>query len=160
MQPILPTKRRTCFAGVDVERVVGVSVAFVQRLAGEDDFLGVAHLALANFDLERRALDVLAHALDGDVVVAGLARRERNAQIAVGQLLEEARLLQTAGRLDGRVQRPDVLVGHFARQRHLAVRAHRDLVALAALARDLGRVRAAVDVLVGILDGHFVFAGR
>ena len=68
------------------------------------DLLGVADFALGDLDLERRVLNVLALALDRDTVLAHLPGGERDAEIAIGQLLEEARLLEAARRLNRRVQ--------------------------------------------------------
>ena len=59
--------------------------------------------------------------------------------MSIGQLLEEAGLLEARGRLDGGVQGLDLRVAHglAVGERHLALAAHRDLVPLAALAGHL-----------------------
>lgn len=129
-------------AGVDGEGVVRVGLALLEGRPGHLDLLRVADLAVLDVDLEGRVGDVLAHALDRDLVGPGLAGRERHADVAARHLLQEAGLLEAARGRYVRVQRADVGVADLARQLDLGGRAHRDLVALAALAWGFGGILA------------------
>ena len=67
---------RTCVLCVDVEGVGLVGRALGEALAVDLDLAGVADLALAHEDLERRVGDVLPVAQHVHQVLANLVRRE------------------------------------------------------------------------------------
>lgn len=101
---------------------------------------------------------MLAQTLHRHQMLANLAGRERDANVASGHALQEAGLLQATGRLDRGVQSAQIVIGNVAGHGHFGAGANRDLVALATLAGDLGEVRRSLDVLIAEANGHLVLA--
>lgn len=151
------------FTGVSCingECVVHVGLPFLECITGHLHLFGIADLALANVDFERRVGDVLAHLLDRDHVFADLSGRERNTNISGGQPFQEARLLQAARRLNSSVQRAYVRVGYFPGKRDLAAGADRDLVALPSLSGNFGDEGRPFDMFVAETHRNFVLPWR
>lgn len=89
----------------------------LQGATGNLDFGRIPNLSFQHIDHERTARDVLLASTHIDKVLATFPWRERDAQIAIGQLLYDARLFRTARRDNHRQQIPNVLLCDF--QRHL-----------------------------------------
>lgn len=63
------------------------------------NFLGISNFLRQYSDVERWVLDVHTHLLDGDDVLACLARSEADADVARWQAFEEAGFFQARGSL-------------------------------------------------------------
>ena len=135
-----------------------VCLSFVQGRSSNVDPAGIADVVRVDHDLERRVLDVLAVALHRHLVLADLAGCEGDAVVALRQLLEETRLLNSGRGHDEGLQGSKVVVAQVLGQGQLGAGADRDGVAFGAFARDLAGEGRSVDVLVGKLCGDLVLA--
>jgi len=80
-------------------------------------------------------------------------------EVAVREHFQEAGLLKSGRCLDRCVQSADVRISDLSWEWDFAVGSHGNLVPLPSFARHLDRVGASADVLVGVLDRHFIFSG-
>ena len=102
---------------------------------------------------------MLSVALDADQVLSDFPGREGDTVVALGQLLEEARLLDARGRDDVSVERPQIVFRQVLRQAKVRSGPNRDCLALGSFPRHLAGKGRALDMFVRKLGVDLVLAG-